>query len=126
MTDTPTRVLIVDGRPQVRSALHLALEQCAGAVVVGEASAVEEALRLAAALRPDLVLLDWELAGKNGASALIELRRARPGLAVVALSSRPEAQRVALSAGADRFVSKGGPPERLMAAVRGCTGHEVA
>jgi DNA-binding NarL/FixJ family response regulator len=39
---------------------------------------------------------------------------------VVALSGRPESRRTALAAGVNAFVSKGEPPERLLAAVEGC------
>ena len=45
---------------------------------------------------------------------------ASPESFVVALSGLPEARREALAAGADAFVSKGDPPEKLLAAVRGC------
>jgi DNA-binding NarL/FixJ family response regulator len=89
-------------------------------IVVGEAIDTEQALELAAGQRPDLVLLDWELPGQNDDPVLERLRMAWPGLLVVALSGRPEARRAALGAGADVFVSKGDPPERLLAAVDEC------
>ncbi len=114
------RVLIADDRPQVRSALRLLLEQGSGVTVVGEAVDMEQALELTAGQRPDLVLLDWELPGQDGDAVLARLRAVRPGLVVIALSGRPEARRAALAAGADAFVSKGDPPERLLAAVDEC------
>ena len=83
----------------------------------GEAEDVEQALEQVTGQRPDLVLLDWELPGQNGDSALVELRTAQPELVVIVLSGRPEARRAALAAGADAFVSKGDPPERLLAVV---------
>jgi len=122
------RVLIADDQPQVRSALQLLLKQEPGVAVVGEAENVEEALELVAARRPDLVLLDWELPGlraadvpKKAKPGLLPALRARcPRVKVVALSGRPEARQAALAAGADVFVSKGDPPERLLAAVDIC------
>ena len=122
------RVLIADDQPQVRSALQLLLKQEPGVAVVGEAENVEEALELAAVRRPDLVLLDWELPGRQAAGlpkktkpGLLPALRARcPHMKVVALSGRPEARQAALAAGADVFVSKGDPPERLLAAVDIC------
>jgi DNA-binding NarL/FixJ family response regulator len=117
MNDEQMRVLIADDQPQVCSALRLLLMQEPDIAIVGEAEDVEQTLEQVAEQRPDLVLLDWELPGQNGDSALIELRTVRPGLVVIALSGRPEARRAALAAGADAFVSKGDPPERLLAVV---------
>ena len=117
MNDKRMRVLIADDQPQVCSALRLLLMQEPDIAIVGEAEDVEQALERVAVQRPDLVLLDWELPGQNGDSALIKLRTAQPELVVIALSGRPEARRAALAAGADAFVSKGDPPERLLTVV---------
>lgn len=118
--DGKIRVLIADDQPHVRSALLLLLRQEPDVAVVGEADDTEQALELVAGQQPDLVLLDWELPGRGGTGTLDRLQAARPGLLVIALSGRPEARRAALAAGADVFVSKGEPPERLLAAVEGC------
>jgi DNA-binding NarL/FixJ family response regulator len=112
--DNVLRVLIADDEPRVRSALRLLLRQHPGIAVAGEADNVELALELATRQRPDLVLLDWELSGRNGTIALKRLRALRQGMVVIALSGRPEARRAALDAGVDAFVSKGDPPEQLL------------
>ncbi len=112
-----TRVLIADDRFHVRSALRLLLREKLGVTAIGEAVSLEQALELVNMDEPDLVLLDWELSAQGGATALVGLRTARPGLAIIALSSNPESRRAALAAGADAFVSKGDPPERLMDSV---------
>jgi DNA-binding NarL/FixJ family response regulator len=114
------RVLIADDQPHVRSALSLLLRQEPDVTVVGEADDAEQALELVAGQQPDLVLLDWELPGRGGIATLARLQAARPGLLVIALSGRPEARRAALAAGVDVFVSKGEPPDQLLAAVEGC------
>ena len=111
------RVLIADDQPQVRSALRLFLQQKLGVSTVDEASDLEQALELIGVDYPDLVLLDWELPGQDGAAALTGLRTESPGSTVIALSGRPEARQAALAAGVDGFVSKGEPPEWLMASV---------
>jgi DNA-binding NarL/FixJ family response regulator len=116
--DTVMRILIADDEPRVRSALRLLLRQYPGVVVVGEAGNVERALELAARHRPDLVLLDWDLPGRGGPAALDGLHAAQQGLTVIALSGRSEARRAALDAGVDAFVSKGDPPERLLATLQ--------
>ena len=114
------RVLLADDQPKVRSALRLLLEQQPGVSILGEAVDVTGLLDWVKATCPDLVLLDWELPGLESDSLLPALREFCPCLAVIALSGRPEARRAALDAGVDAFVSKGDPPERLLAAVNDC------
>jgi CheY-like chemotaxis protein len=72
------------------------------------------------ATQPDLVLPDWELPGLRTHAHLSTLRTLCPRLKVIGLSGRPEARQAALTARADAFVSKGDPPERLLAAVDDC------
>jgi DNA-binding NarL/FixJ family response regulator len=84
---------------------------------VGEVVDAEELLAGVEAACPDLLLLGWELPGLAGADLLPALRRACSNLCVIVLSGRPEARREALAAGADAFVSKVAPPERLLAAI---------
>jgi len=67
--------------------------------------------------RAEVVLLDWNLAGAAAAGLLPALRRDCPDRGVIVLSGRPEAREAALAAGADTFVSKGNPPEHLLAAI---------
>jgi DNA-binding NarL/FixJ family response regulator len=113
------RVFIADDQLKVRSALRLLLEQDPEVSVVGEAVEAGDLLAQVRAARADLVLLDWELPGLQAANPLLPaLRTLCPRLSVIALSGRPDARRAALAAGADAFVGKGDPPERLLAAVK--------
>jgi DNA-binding NarL/FixJ family response regulator len=112
------RVLLADDQGKVRSALRLLLEHQAGVEILGEAVDTTGLLDWVKATCPDLILLDWELPGVPATALLPRLRDHCPGLQVVALSSRPEVCQAALDAGADAFVSKGEPPERLLAAVQ--------
>jgi DNA-binding NarL/FixJ family response regulator len=114
------RILLADDQATVRSALQLLLEEDPELNVVGEATDARELLTQAGIACPDLVLLDWELPGSQAADLLPALRQRHPHLVVIALSGRPEARQSALAAGADAFVSKGDPPERLLATVNGC------
>lgn len=109
-------VLLADDQSKVRSALRLLLEHQADIDVLGEAVNATGLLDWARATHPDLVLLDWELPG-FGRDELDTLRSLCPSLTVIALSGQPEARQAALEAGADGFVSKGDPPERLLEAV---------
>ena len=112
------RVLLADDQSKVRSALRLLLEQQPGLSVVSEAAEAEDLLAQVEATQPDLVLLDWELPGLRADDRLPALRTRCPRLKVIALSGRPEARQAALTAGADAFVSKGEPPERLLTTLR--------
>jgi len=91
-----------------------------GFEVVGEASNVYQLLAQVGTVCPDLVLLGWELPGLASFESLNPLRDVCPGLTVIALSGRPEAREVALSAGVDGFVSKADPPDRLVAEIAKC------
>ena len=114
------RILLADGRPKVRFALRVLLERQPGLEVVGEASDACQLLTQVGEISPDLVLLGWELPGLAAPESLSSMRDVCPGLSVIAMSGRPEARQVALAAGADGFVSKVDPPDRLLAAVDGC------
>jgi DNA-binding NarL/FixJ family response regulator len=113
----PVRILIADDWPNVQTALRVLLEQQAGLVVVGEVVDARELLAQIEANCPDVVLLGWELPGLVGAELLPAVRRVCPDTFVVVLSGRPDARRAALAAGADVFVSKVAPPERLLSAI---------
>jgi DNA-binding NarL/FixJ family response regulator len=110
-------ILLADNQAEVRSALRFLLEQEPEMSVVGEAAAAEALLAQADAIQPDLVLLDWELPGSHATDLLAALRVRCCRTIVVALSGRPEAYQEALESGVDAFVSKGEPPERLLAAL---------
>jgi len=115
-------ILLADKQVEVRSALRFLLEQELGMSVVGEVAEASRLLAQAAAAQPDVVLLDWELPGLQATNLLSALHSGGRLTIVIALSGRPEARWAALDAGVDAFVSKGDPPERLLAildAVRG-------
>jgi DNA-binding NarL/FixJ family response regulator len=111
------RVLLADDQPKVRLALRLLLEQEQGISVVGEAAEAESLLAQVAAGCPELVLLDWKLPGMAGQDLLVALRQTCTTVRIVVLSGQPEAEQDALCAGADAFVSKTDPPERLLTAI---------
>jgi DNA-binding NarL/FixJ family response regulator len=85
---------------------------------VGEAAEAETLLAHLETTQPDIVLLDWELPGRQAGGGLPALRAVCPQLRVIALSGRLEARRAALAAGAEAFVSKGSPPDQLLATLR--------
>jgi len=113
------RVLLADDRLKTLFALRLLLERQPGIQVVGEAADAETLLIQAKAACPNVVLLDWELPNLMAKGAFLSaLRRDNPHIYVIALSGRPEIRTAAIAAGADAFVSKVDPPERLLAVLR--------
>jgi len=115
------RILIADGQKSVRHALVVLLATQAGLQTVGEASCGEELLLQAGTIDADIALVDWELPGLAELGGLAALRRLYPDLLIVVLSSRPGVRRAAQMAGLEAFVSKGDPPERLLAVIRECS-----
>lgn len=119
---TAVRILVAESRPEVRSALRLLIEQDEVMVVTTEAAKVEELLRQVRIACPDVVLLDCDLPGIRVSEVMPQLRSICPAVQVVALCTRPEMRGAVLSAGADAFVCKTEPPERLLAILQSSIG----
>jgi DNA-binding NarL/FixJ family response regulator len=111
------KVLLAEGRPDVRSALRLLLEQESDLTIESEVTRIEDLLAQLERMCVDLVLLDWELPGLKPKKVLSLVRGCCPGLKIVAISGRPESRSKALKAGADIFVSKTDAPEYLLDAI---------
>jgi DNA-binding NarL/FixJ family response regulator len=116
----PIRVLIVDDHPVVREGLHLMLETSPDFEVAGDAADGHEALRAAAELHPDVVLMDLRLPGMNGAEATRRIAAIDPRPAVVVLTTYDEDALVleAVFAGAIGFLRKDCHLPALHAALR--------
>ena len=114
-----TRLLIVDDMPQVRQDLRQLLELIGEMEVVAEAGTGMEAVRLAASLRPDVVVMDLEMPVMNGYEAARQIKSRFPDMRVVILSVHAGAQEreSARTAGADGFVVKGARYDVLVNAI---------
>jgi DNA-binding NarL/FixJ family response regulator len=98
--------------------LRLLLEERLELEVVGEAADNQELLIMLEDLRPDIVLLDWDLPGLSTAAPMDALLGIDHQAKLLVLGAQPESRPAALAAGADGFVSKADPPRRLLAAIR--------
>ena len=108
-------VLVVDDQPAFRQAMATVVEATDGFVLLGSACSGEEALVLAAALRPRLVLMDVHLPGIDGVEAARRLRAAGDGPGVVLLSTYEEDEVELDGCGAAAYVPKGlFGPDRLV------------
>jgi DNA-binding NarL/FixJ family response regulator len=114
------RVLVVDDHPFVRAALASLLATFDDIAVVGECGDGAEVLSAAAALDPQVVLMDVEMPILSGLDATRQLVAARPEVAVLMVtgSSVTVTPRDAKAAGAVGYLPKGGRPEPLAAAIR--------
>jgi DNA-binding NarL/FixJ family response regulator len=114
------RVLLVDDQELVRTGLRGILREAFGFDVVGECADGREVPAAAAALAPDVVLMDVRMPFVDGVQATRELRRRQDGPPVLALTTFDDEEVLAgmLRAGAAGFVLKGVPAEDLQRAVR--------
>jgi DNA-binding NarL/FixJ family response regulator len=115
-----TRILLVEDHQMVREGLRSLLAGEPDFEVVGEAADGADAVRLATALAPDVVVMDIGLVAVSGIEATRRVVRERPGTAVVALSMHDDAPTVdrALRAGARGYVLKGSGVAALCQAIR--------
>ncbi len=111
------RILLADAQPNVRYALHVLLANRPKLNLAGDATDAYELMSRLTADDPDMLILDWMLPGLDEVGSIAALRDIRPDMIIIALSGRPELGHAAIKAGADAFVSKIDPPERLLTAI---------
>jgi len=113
------RVLIADDNPQVRQELRTLLPLVGDIEIVGEAADGQEALRLAQALQPEVVLMDLEMPVLDGYEAARQIKASSPACRVVALTVHgyEAARQKASQSGVDVFLMKGGSVESLVQAI---------
>ncbi|MFC4529269.1 response regulator [Sphaerisporangium dianthi] len=116
------KVLVVDDQILVRAGLAALIRAMSGLDVVGEAATGEEAVRLAAARRPDVILMDIRMPGMSGVTATERILAAAddrpPKVVILTTFDLDDYVYNALRAGASGFLLKDTPPERLLAAIR--------
>ncbi|MFB6680200.1 response regulator transcription factor, partial [Streptomyces sp. NPDC056390] len=115
-----TTVLIADDQPLQRMGFRMLLEGTAGLDPVGEATHGAEAVRLAAELRPDVVLMDIRMPGMDGIEATrrIVASGGRTGVLIVTTFDLDEYAHDGLRAGASGFLLKDARPEELVAGIQ--------
>ena len=114
------RVMIVDDHSIVRVGLKQVLDQSGEFEVVGQAADGEEAVRVAADVSPDVVVMDVMMPKKDGVEACREIMESAPETRVLMLTASTEEDAVveAVAAGATGYLQKETDRERLLSAVR--------
>ena len=123
----PTRILLVEDHPVFIAGLKELVNQEADLKVCGEASDVTEAWRLIQTLKPDMVIVDITLKGRNGIELVRDINKQDKSLPVLVLSMHEEslyAER-ALAAGARGYIMKQETSTSIIQAIRCVLGGEI-
>ncbi len=121
-------ILLVDDHPLLREGLAQRLTLESDLRICGQAGDGAAAIEVAGRTRPDLMIVDISLPGRDGIDLLKELKTRFPRLPVLIFSMHDEtlyAER-ALHAGARGYVMKSEPPEQLIHAIRRVLAGEIA
>ncbi|GMQ78354.1 MAG: hypothetical protein BMS9Abin02_0857 [Anaerolineae bacterium] len=111
------RLFIADNQAKVRYALRVLLEKNPDVRITGEARDKESLQAKISASDPDVLIIDWLLMDEPSTEFIRKLRCNAPKIKIIILSSRPEHRDEVLNAGADAFISKIEPPDKLLAAI---------
>ena len=116
------RVMLVDDHAVMRQGLARLLSAVPDIQVVGEAADGLEAVNMAQAIAPDVVLMDLSLPKVNGIDATRMIHSSRPDIRIIGLSmfEEPHQAQAMIDAGAVAYLTKSGPAESLIAAIRNC------
>ncbi len=119
MTET-IRVLVADDHPLVREGLRGLISAEPDMELVGEAANGAEAVEKAAALDPDIILLDLLMPVKSGLEAIIEIKEHDPHAKILVVTSFAEDEQIfpAIKAGALGYLLKDASPRDLLQAIR--------
>ena len=123
----PLRIVLADDHESFRTGLAGLLSTVAGVEVVGQAATGEAAVTAAAALQPDLVVMDLNMPGIDGIEATRRIVATSPHIAVLVLSMYEDDDQVfgALRAGARGYLLKGADRSELVRAIRSVTSGEA-
>lgn len=112
------KVLITDDRVTSRKGLRALMLTQPDIQVIGEAANGEHAIQFIQKTKPDVVIMDAFMPGMNGLEATKIIKKKWREIRVVVLTLHEDIREEALAAGADAFLVKGCPPERLIQEIK--------
>jgi DNA-binding NarL/FixJ family response regulator len=120
-TTKRTSVFLVEDSPAIRVRLAAMLENIAGVTIVGEAETAAAAVEGILRMRPDSVLLDFQLLAGSGLDVLREVHPLEPDTVFIVLTNQPDDRyrKLCLDAGADYFLDKSNEFEKAVELIAG-------
>ena len=117
--ETPITLILVDDHAMIRQTWKMLLERDRRITVVAECSSGEEAIRMADELRPDVMLMDINMAPINGFEATKAILQKNPQVHIIGISinNQPSYARNMLDIGAKGFVTKNSSREEMIHAI---------
>ncbi|MDQ6767211.1 MAG: response regulator transcription factor [Candidatus Eremiobacteraeota bacterium] len=114
------RIAIVDDHPIVRDGLVAALDGESDFRIVAALGSAEELIEHSRSARPDVVILDFEMPGLSGVSAVRELARNMPATGIIVFTAYADDEKIvgAVRSGARGYVLKGAPAADVARAIR--------
>lgn len=114
------KILIVEDQELIRQSLEIILSSQPGLSVIGLAGNGNEAVEMAGALSPDVILLDIRMPGMDGVSACRIIKEKYPGIKIIVLTTFDDDEYVfdAIKYGANGYLLKGTSVDELANAIR--------
>jgi DNA-binding NarL/FixJ family response regulator len=120
----PIRVLLVDDHDLVLRMMVAVLRMEEDVEVVGTATTIEDAIRVAEEVQPEVVVMDYRLPDGDGLTGTRRMHEILPAAKVVMLTGRddPDTRALAFQAGCSGFVTKGARLDELLRVIRSLAG----
>jgi two-component system invasion response regulator UvrY len=108
------KIMLADHHSQALWALKTMLQEKSQFEVIGDAVDAYKLLNLVIETPPDLILMDSELPGMSNTHLINELHKVKTKPVVVVMGTSTEQGRMLIKAGADAYINKSDPPERML------------
>ena len=119
------KILIVDDHQALREGLKVILQLEPDFSIVGEAEEGKQAIELARALAPDVIIMDMDLGDMHGIQVTELILNHQPDICVIGFSMHtdPDLAKVMRKVGAKAYLTKSDSPDQLISAIRRCSAH---